>query len=647
MNNRNGLICLAIVFLLPSFSVWANDIPIDRKALKDITPESLAKDYESERLYRPEGNKQPIIGLALSGGGTKAAMFAHGVLNGLQDSGVLKKIDMISTVSGGSYVAYWYFTKQLESRRQNFKISQIFDDCIPTYWTEKDTGDVLLQDAMQAAKDRPPTKGMLECENPSHFRAKTENTRLDDPYRWQAHIVRWPDVLQTTPVYLDGDKQTSPEKHFLKLSFQALKYKARHLSTKSAVPLMYQYGIERTWGLNPKPRDITTTKGESVQHWEYTNDGMSDIGKGEMRVNPSTMQWSQLVELYKASDASIDEVMPLWILNTTDDQKSKGVNIQHIFEMTPFGYGSINNGYINNPKSMPISDLGTSVRASAGFADAQGLERGSQQLIVDNLGRIDKAFQWGVDVSIVEKNGDAKKIRLSDGGGAENLGLYSLLKRGLEDVIVVDAAQDVEGDMSNICTVRKALESENVKFKLEFDALHNLDGVCKEHSKRRYNVSAWKNPVVKGTVTWPSINGNKPRVTNIWLIKAAWDERKIVDVYSKGSIECGKEGQINCFLDVFYGHNSSQRDKKDGYMYFPQLSTVGATFNSSSYLFWGYRELGRMLASNLKVNEFGRIELVNPVQCLQDDLPRSKHHRPANFWKQPHASECKDILKYN
>ncbi len=64
-------------------------------------------------------------------------------------------------------------------------------------------------------------------------------------------------------------------------------------------------------------------------------------------------------------------------------------------------------------------------------------------------------------------------------------------------------------------------------------------------------------------------------------------------------------------------------------MLFPQLSTVQTTANSSSYLFWGFRELGRMVGSNLKVNSAGRIELRVEEQCKQVAHPLAKkgHNR--------------------
>lgn len=49
-----------------------------------------------------------IIGLALSGGGYRAAAFHVGTLNALNKLGLLKDIDVISSVSGGSITAAYY-----------------------------------------------------------------------------------------------------------------------------------------------------------------------------------------------------------------------------------------------------------------------------------------------------------------------------------------------------------------------------------------------------------------------------------------------------------------------------------------------------------------------------------------------------------
>ena len=48
-----------------------------------------------------------LVGLALSGGGIRSATFGLGVLEGLKSSELLKKIDYLSTVSGGGYIGAW------------------------------------------------------------------------------------------------------------------------------------------------------------------------------------------------------------------------------------------------------------------------------------------------------------------------------------------------------------------------------------------------------------------------------------------------------------------------------------------------------------------------------------------------------------
>ena len=53
----------------------------------------------------------PLLGVALAGGGTKAASFSMGVLDGLNEKDMLKDVDVISTASGGGYTGYWFFSR--------------------------------------------------------------------------------------------------------------------------------------------------------------------------------------------------------------------------------------------------------------------------------------------------------------------------------------------------------------------------------------------------------------------------------------------------------------------------------------------------------------------------------------------------------
>lgn len=58
---------------------------------------------EGEPTLRPTANSH-VVGLALSGGGVRSASFCLGALQALDQAGVLKNVDYLSTVSGGGYV---------------------------------------------------------------------------------------------------------------------------------------------------------------------------------------------------------------------------------------------------------------------------------------------------------------------------------------------------------------------------------------------------------------------------------------------------------------------------------------------------------------------------------------------------------------
>ncbi len=51
--------------------------------------------------------QQNLVGLAFSGGGIRSATFGLGVLEALKNQNLLKKIDYLSTVSGGGYIGAW------------------------------------------------------------------------------------------------------------------------------------------------------------------------------------------------------------------------------------------------------------------------------------------------------------------------------------------------------------------------------------------------------------------------------------------------------------------------------------------------------------------------------------------------------------
>jgi predicted acylesterase/phospholipase RssA len=65
----------------------------------------VAKGWPEKEVLGRNAKKTDTLGLALSGGGYRSAIFCYGVLRGLHELGVLQKIDYVSAVSGGSWIA--------------------------------------------------------------------------------------------------------------------------------------------------------------------------------------------------------------------------------------------------------------------------------------------------------------------------------------------------------------------------------------------------------------------------------------------------------------------------------------------------------------------------------------------------------------
>ncbi|MCD4652916.1 patatin-like phospholipase family protein [bacterium] len=66
----------------------------------------VAQRWPEKKIISRKGKQHHTLGIALSGGGYRSAIFCYGILQGLYDiKGVLDKTDYISAVSGGSWIA--------------------------------------------------------------------------------------------------------------------------------------------------------------------------------------------------------------------------------------------------------------------------------------------------------------------------------------------------------------------------------------------------------------------------------------------------------------------------------------------------------------------------------------------------------------
>jgi len=91
---------LAWVFVSLLSVVVARPLPVDEARFAGLGPERAIVSASADRF------KDLRVGLALSGGGFRAAIFHAGVLEALEDLGI--RVNNLSTVSGGSIIGAYY-----------------------------------------------------------------------------------------------------------------------------------------------------------------------------------------------------------------------------------------------------------------------------------------------------------------------------------------------------------------------------------------------------------------------------------------------------------------------------------------------------------------------------------------------------------
>ncbi len=80
----------------------------------------VAQKWPEGKIISEKGKKIDTLGLALSGGGYRSAIFNYGILKGLTAIGVIPKIDYLSVVSGGSWIGTSFATSN--------SLEHFFDD---------------------------------------------------------------------------------------------------------------------------------------------------------------------------------------------------------------------------------------------------------------------------------------------------------------------------------------------------------------------------------------------------------------------------------------------------------------------------------------------------------------------------------------
>lgn len=493
-------------------------------------------DYFAEHAQREHRIKSaPLVrkelGLALAGGGTKAADFSLGIIQGLAEAGVMDQIDLLSSVSGGSYAALWYYSRLLPfftttettdpPRPRSQQLLDFFQDCLP--------------------KRYPTPIGATACPTPL---TQYDTSTPQDPYRYQNYLRGYQDIFRGgTESHAFSFNRTGEDYTQVTFDISLLTIRSLIAAGLNVLPnilfdidrplwdtmLMpsrtaYNDGIVRTFAAEPPSCAQTPDAcGPSTQVNKPAN-----LWRGYGNEAPARekLTFEALKNAYEQAQA------PLWIINTTAGEDRIPFDIrdakpfqQTSFELTPYGSGSGLFGY--STKRFPDISPIEAVMSSAAFLDSQVKSITSPtRNIATTLMKV-STLHWGRSypnpaISTTHaflhrllpfpfyffdgRSGvDQIDIHLSDGGQSENLGVYALVNRRAKDIIISDHSFDRGGIMEDICHLKTGLATDwsGNPLYVFIPGLAQLDAVCDHAREPRlgYDIFNWEHPILLGCIT--------------------------------------------------------------------------------------------------------------------------------------------------
>ncbi len=390
------------------------------------TPASAVANRFSE--VTSKGGEQPAVGLALSGGGNRSAAFCLGVLQGLHKDGSLSDLDMISAVSGGSYIMSWLYLQPFYYRK----------------FVDHDASIAHIQDLMfdpdgLFQKHLTQSVRILSSPNVGVFAARAAIIGTVGAAMGAIRLIS----SDRGASFALARNAASPARKFyaqsIQLSYHGLPVSAprarlsnrpRHI--KNLKPASFyddHHGLHMVaidpvsfpelkrfleeHGLPGCIFGTTAHLGGSFERMELTPAGISSASLGQQR-------WEELSEFYPLPGQSTRPFKPwkagfkrapdpYWLLRNTN--------------LAP-----IISGAALSEETETSERIGRSAR-----------KKHSRKKLGANVARF---FNAGLDFAIPDPRGGDRSILVSDGGHSENLGLQALLRRGCRRIVVVDAEHD-------------------------------------------------------------------------------------------------------------------------------------------------------------------------------------------------------------
>lgn len=632
-----------------------------RIALASANRAILETKYGEERQFLGHSGT-PLLGLTLSGGGTRSASFSIGVLKGLTELGVMSGVDMVSAVSGGAYATYWYFTQNCYL---NLPAGSAGAFCDPA-----DRNDEDLRLLNRARNSFTPSILFTAWNDPSDATSPQErsNIRNPDDYRFQLALEGSSDIL------------TYQKREGIAGMLQNASQQAGNLFTHGLLTpahwlfngifdwdininpyrRYYQNGLERTYGLVPLTYDFNHYANDSSlvfavnQQYSISNPNEPFQNRYDAhairfpRINAQQVPLPLMAGYLKAKRAE-GKPLPFFIINTTGGfsrafrkfsseadraycarkreecnaeplpkagrcsnycAESEDVCLQRrmsnaLFEFTPLWYGSNLVGYYpadSAPEpfsfSQAVAISGAAVDAQQEAVDIAGNSQASSATVeaamnilntdigyrISNPGAnrflqgLHKVMPFPLYFLLDAFEGDSgTALHLSDGGHTENLGAFSLVRRGVQRIIIVDAEFDDHSTFSSAQRLKVQLKKE-LGLELSFNQEQTVDVY---HTPLEHAVFTGK---IRG------------------LVAANGDDAELELLYIKLSLDREMLQPSGASDDGRYPFSVTSYQERDPA--FPHNSTADVFFSPEQYR--AYRDLGYsiVMGNRKKINAF-------------------------------------------
>jgi len=434
--------------------------PIRQRAYAYM-PERHASDYAEELAFVRErrrllGSQVPpeaanLRGLALSGGGIRSATVSLGVLQALQDGGVLERMDYMSAVSGGAYTAAWV-QAHLGAGAQGLEVDE------DGYRVAAEHLDELLDPHADHVEHLRTHAGFL------NRGGWWEGLQLGWSYLW-----RWPCALVVDVVIhlkgrinrchlVDIYKQRLESTYFRGSSEDGEIHK-RDLALalanfdEKATPYLILNGNLVNRGGSRAVREVPWTR---QFNFEFTRDFTGSDGLGYLP--------SEAFDRPVAGVHHDDAGVPRQVSVETTGLAS---------EPFPLSYALAAVGAAFDPDGLVARIDREWVRGVTAWAASPlnlnlGYETWNFSRRFDGWGTIYdyfRMFTWQRIAPWVSTN--ARWIEITDGGHYENLGILSLARRGVSCIVAVDAGADPKFEFSDVKNLRGRLREIGLRLESE------------------------------------------------------------------------------------------------------------------------------------------------------------------------------------